>query len=129
MARHKLTSKQWKTIEPLLPGQKSHPGRSGHDNRKALEGMIWVLRTGAPWRDLPSDFGKWGTVYQRFRRWSNAGVFERIFEETQGEVNITSIQIDGSHVKVHQHGTGAPKAEAPLNTPSGLSQLGEPEVG
>lgn len=89
-----LTDKQWKMIKPLLPGKRSDAGRTGRDNRMALEGMIWVLRTGAPWRDLPARFGRWHTVYQRFRRWSAKGVFDRIFEEI-GERDVRTVMVDG----------------------------------
>ena len=112
MARRKLTAEQWRAVEPLLPGRPGTRSRPAHDNRRALEGILWVLRTGAPWRDLPAEFGKWITVYQRFRRWKKAGVFDRIFEATQGDLDLRSVQVDGSHVKVHQHGSGAPKAKA-----------------
>ncbi len=107
MSRRRLTNRQWERIEPLLPGKASDPGRTGYDNRKALEDILWVVRTGAPWRDLPAEFGKWNTVYQRFRRWSSSGVFDRIFETTQGEIDTRSIQVDGSYIKTHQHAVGA----------------------
>ena len=72
--RTMLTEKQWKLIEPILPGQPGKPGGNGRDNRMALEGMIYVCRTGSPWRDLPEEFGNWNTVHKRFRRWTDAGV-------------------------------------------------------
>ena len=62
--------KQWKLIEPILPGRPGTPGRSGADNRMALEGMIWICRTGSPWRDLPEEFGNWNSLHKRFRRWT-----------------------------------------------------------
>jgi transposase len=71
-----LTDAQWERIAPLLPGKEGDPGRSGGDNRAALEGMLWIVRTGAPWRDLPECFGKWFSVWKRFRRWAPpAGLF------------------------------------------------------
>ena len=69
--------------------------------------MIYVMRTGVPWRDLPEQFGKWGTVHQRFRRWTVAGVFDRLCEATQGLFDFHVVMVDGSFVKVHQHATGA----------------------
>ena len=95
----------------------------------AIEGMLWVLRTGAPWRDLPEEFGKWGTVYQRFRRWSRAGVFEHIFEETRGVLDLRAVQVDGSYIKVHQHGTGAPKGAAHRTNHDSSKQSGGAAVG
>ncbi len=129
MPRTTLTDKQWRMIAPILPGKPGDRGRSGFDNRKSLEGMIWVLRTGAPWRDMPSEFGNWNSVYRRFRRWSDKGVFERIFETTQGELDMQSTQIDGSFIKVHQHASGAPKAEARPISPRGPNPLEEVEAG
>ena len=70
MIRTILTDAQWERIAPLLPGKEGDPGRSGGDNRAALEGMLWIMRTGAPWRDLPECFGKWFSVWKRFRRWA-----------------------------------------------------------
>ena len=118
MVRSKLTNKQWKLIEPLLPGKPSDPGRSGKDNRLSLEGMLWIIRTGAPWRDLHPAFGKWGTVYQRFRRWEAAGVFDRVLQATKGRLSLRSVQVDGTIVKAHQHAAGAPKEEAHPTTPN-----------
>ena len=120
MERRLLTNNQWKRIEPLLTGKVTDPGRTAVSNRRTVEGILWILRTGAPWRDLPPIFGKWNTVHRRFRRWVQAGVFDKIFESTHGELDLRSVQIDGSFVKVHQHATGAKKAEArPLNLPRG----------
>ena len=129
MVRKRLTDNQWKRISPLLPGKSSDPGRTGVNNRQTLEGILYIVRTGLPWRDLPSRFGKWGTVYQRFRRWAIAGVFDNIFSVTRGKVDLRVIQVDGTMVKVHQHAAGAPKADAhPLNL-NGVKQSVEAEVG
>lgn len=129
MNRHRLTDRQWEAIEPLLPGGEGKRGRPGIDNRMAVEGIIWVLRTGAPWRDLPERFGKWDTVYQRFRRWSRDGLFERIFEITKGDLDLRSVQVDGSYVKVHQHGAGAPKGAARQTNHDSDKRSGEAGAG
>jgi transposase len=106
-------------VAPLLPGKRGDPGRSGDDNRKALEGMLWVVRTGAPWRDLPAVYGRWNTIHRRFRRWTKAGVFDRIFEVSLGDIDVRTVQVDGSYVKVHQHGSGSPKTGVlPVPQPS-----------
>ena len=105
-ARTMLTEEQWAMIAPLLPGKKGDPGRTGFDNRMSLEGMLWVLRTGAPWRDLPARFGKWNSVYRRFRRWTASGVFDRMFGGL-GDRDLGTVMIDGTIAKVHQHGAGA----------------------
>ena len=113
-ARTTLTDKQWALIEPVLPGRTSDPGRSGNNNRMSLEGMIWITRTGAPWRDLPKEFGNWNTVHRRFRRWVQSGVFQRIFDVIEEDLDLRSVMVDGSFAKVHQHGAGAKKAVARL---------------
>lgn len=112
MVRKLLTNRQWRLIQPLLPGKANDPGRTGKNNRSAIEGILWIARTGSPWRDLPHEFGRWGTIYQRFNRWTKAGVFDRIFEATSGDLDLRAVQVDGSFAKVHQHGTGAPKEDA-----------------
>ena len=112
MVRQMLTNRQWRLIAPLLPGKSKDPGRTANSNRSTIEGILWVMRTGSPWRDLPPEFGKWGTVYQRFNRWTKSGVFDRIFEATSGDLDLRAVQVDGSFAKVHQHGTGAPKEVA-----------------
>ena len=93
MIRTVLSNAQWERIAPELPGKIGDPGRSGDDNRLFVEGVLWVARTGAPWRDLPDEFGKWYTVYTRFWRWAQKGV--------------EYVLIDATLVRVHQHGTGA----------------------
>ena len=107
MIRTVLTDAQWKRIAPILPGKKGDPGRSGDDNRRSLEGILWIVRTGAPWRDLPDVFGNWFSVWKRFRRWALKGVFEKIFKALSGEPDMEYALIDGTIVKVHRHATGA----------------------
>ena len=109
-----LTDKQWRLIEPALPGRPGTPGRSGNNNRMSLEGMIWITRTGAPWRDLPKEFGNWNTVHRRFRRWAQSGVFQRIFDMIEEDLDLKAVMVDGTFAKVHQHGAGAKKAAARL---------------
>ena len=70
----------WAKVASLLPGKATDPGATGKDNRLFLEAVLWRVRTGSPWRDLPNEFGRWNSVFQRFRRWVRAGVFERLFE-------------------------------------------------
>jgi transposase len=81
MERDKLRDDQWQRIEQMLPGKVTDPGRSAADNRLFMEAVLWILRTGAPWRDLPQSFGPWNSVYQRFRRWSERGVWFNVFRE------------------------------------------------
>ena len=107
MDRDLLSDAQWERIAPLLPGKDGDPGRSGRDNRLFVEAVLWLVRAGAPWRDLPPRFGKWETVWKRFRRWAEKGVFERMFEALSGDPDFEYALIDGTIVKVHRHGTGA----------------------
>jgi len=107
LIRTVLTDSQWERIAPLLPGKKGDPGRPGKDNRRFVEGVLWVVRTGAPWRDLPDWFGKWSSVWKRFRRWALKGVFEKLFQALSGEPDFEYALIDGTIVKVHRHATGA----------------------
>jgi transposase len=102
-----LKDEQWECIAPLLPGKAGDPGRTGSDNRLFLEAVLWMVRTGAPWRDLPEAFGCWNSVFRRFRRWAQAGLFERLFQILSGEPDFEYALIDGTIVRVHQHGTGA----------------------
>ena len=107
MIREILKDDQWERIAPLLPGKEGDPGRSGEDNRRFLEGVLWLVRTGAPWRDLPPHFGKWGSVWKRFKRWADKGVFKRIFNELSGDPDFEYAFVDGTIIKVHRHATGA----------------------
>lgn len=107
MIRLTLSDTQWERIAPLLPGKEGDPGRSGADNRLFLEAVLWVVRTGSPWRDLPPELGNWCSVWKRFRRWALKGVFEALFEDLSGDPDFEYALIDGTIVKVHRHGTGA----------------------
>jgi transposase len=97
----------WKKIAPLLPGKASDSGVTAKDNRLFLEAVLWRVRTGLPWRDLPEGFGKWNSVFQRFRRWVRAEVFDRIFEHVSGEPDFEYALIDGTIVTAHQKASGA----------------------
>jgi transposase len=101
-----LRDDQWERIAPLLPGKVGDPGRSAADNRLFLEAVLWIVRVGAPWRDLPAAFGNWNSVFQRFRRWAKAGVFDEIFAALSSDADFEYALIDGTIVRVHQHGTG-----------------------
>ena len=107
MNRTVLTDTQWEQLAPLLPGKAGDRGRHGVDNRLFLEAIFWIVRTGCPWRDLHPDFGCWNSVARRFRRWATKGVFERIFNALSGDPDFEYAMIDGTIVRVHQHGTGA----------------------
>lgn len=107
MDRYILTDAQWAKMEPFCLGKVTDRGRSGQDNRLFLEAVLWIARTGSPWRDLPPHFGKWNTVFKRYRDWVKAGVFATIFASVNEDVDLEYAMIDGTIVKVHRHGQGA----------------------
>jgi transposase len=102
-----LSDAQWERIAPELPGKVGDPGGSGRDNRLFIEAVLWIARTGSPWRDLPEAFGKWSTAYTRFWRWAQKGVWEHVFKALRDDPDFEYVLIDGTLVRVHQHGTGA----------------------
>lgn len=102
-----LSDGEWERIAAHLPGKVGYPGRSASDDRQFLEGVLWLARVGAPWRDPPAAFGKWNSVFQRFRRRAVKGVFERLFKRLRGDPDFEYAMIDGTIIRVHQHGTGA----------------------
>ncbi len=97
----------WERIAPLLPGKATDPGATAKDNRLFLEAVLWRVRTGSPWRDLPAGFGRWNSVFQRFRRWARAGVFERLFGHLSDEPDFEYALVDGTIVAAHQKASGA----------------------
>ena len=100
--RYELTPAQWSRIAQLLPGKTGDPGRSGVDNLLFVNGVLWVLRSGAHWHDLPERYGKWKTLHKRFTRWAKAGVWERVFEHLIDEPDNDYISLDSTLVRVHQ---------------------------
>ena len=115
MARDILTDKQWERLLPLLPPQKGRRGRPSNDHRPIVNGILWLDRTGAPWRDLPSAYGPWQTVATRFYRWRKAGIWDQVLAQLQtqgdaaGELDWDLHHVDGTIVRAHQHAAGAQK--------------------
>ena len=97
----------WETIDPLLPGRQSDRGVTAKDNRLCLEAVLWRVRAGLPWRDLPPGFGPWNRVFPRFRRWVRAQGFDRLFQALSGEPDVAYAMIDGTIVTVHHKASGA----------------------
>jgi transposase len=115
MKRHELTDEQWATIGPLLPQRTAHTGRPPSDPRRMWNGIFWILRTGAPWRDLPERFGPWQTVYDHFSTWRRNGTFERMLGALQirldrdGKIDWNLWCIDGTQIRAARAAAGADK--------------------
>ena len=109
MARKVLRNDQWERIEAMLPGKVTDRGVTGKDNRLFVEAVLWVARTGAPWRDLPEVFGSWNSTYKRFSRWSDAGIWQRVFEVLAQDADFEEVFLDSTIVRAHQHAAGALK--------------------
>lgn len=100
--RYEVSEEQWSKIALLLPGKTGDPGRTGSDNRLFVNGCLWVLRSGAHWRDLPERYGKWKTVHRRFSRWCHAGVWDRVFAALTADRDNQYLMIDSTIVRAHQ---------------------------
>ncbi len=106
MIRTALTDTQWEIIAWHCLGRKGEPGRTGPDPRLFVAAVLWIARTGCPWRDLPGDFGKWNTVFKRFLRWVKAEALYRLFRALAEGADFEYAMIDGSIVKVHRLALG-----------------------
>lgn len=119
MKRHELTDEQWKLVDKYLPVSTARTGRPATHRRLVLNGIFWILHTGAPWRDLPERFGPWQTIYHHFARWRREGVFARIVEALQikldrkGLIDWDLWCIDGSNVRASRAAAGADKKVSP----------------
>jgi len=98
--RHGLTDAQWEKIQDLLPGKEGDPGRTAADNRLFVDAVIYVLKTGIPWEDLPARYGKPNTVWKRFDRWCAAGVWEQIAAALE-DPDLEEVQLDSTSIKAH----------------------------
>jgi transposase len=111
--RGEMTDQQWNQIKPLLPPQKPPTGCPAKDHRTIINGILWILRTGAPWRDLPSRYGAWSTVSGRFYHWRKTGLWQQVLSALQsqadakGRLNWDIHFVDGSVIRAHQHAAGA----------------------
>jgi transposase len=111
MRRHEITDQQWNAIKDLLPGQDGDPGVTAKDNRLFVNAVMWIAKTGAPWRDLPERFGNWNSVFQRFNRWCKTGVFQTIMEHLQ-DPDLGVLMLDSTVIRAHQHAAGAEGSSA-----------------
>lgn len=108
MSRGDLSEEGWTAISPMLPPEQGRWGRPAQDNRRYVNGMLWVLRTGAPWRDLPEKYGNWNSIYRRFLRWRDAGVWKAILDlltDALGE--DSSYSMDSTTIRGHAQAAGA----------------------
>ena len=105
MHRHAIKDDQWERIKELLPGQVGRPGVTAKDNRLFIDAVLWIARTGAPWRDLPVRFGPWNSAWRRFDRWSKKGVWEQIMTEL-GDPDFEKLILDSTVIRAHQHAAG-----------------------
>lgn len=113
MNRGDLTNEQWEKLEPFLPPRKPHTGRTNNEPRTIINGILWILGTGAPWDDLPKRYGPRGTVSSRYYRWRKAGIWDRLFEAVQqqadaeGRLDWDVRFVDATVIRAHQHAAGA----------------------
>lgn len=114
LRRYALTDRQWEQIAPFLPPERTGKrGRPLNNNRSMLNAMIWIARSGSPWRDLPDYYDSWKSVYSRFRKWINNGLLDKIFRLLAMDAELSEISLDASIVRAHQHSAGARKDGQP----------------
>ena len=109
--RFRISDEIWSKIQWVVPGKESDPGRTGANNRLFVEAVVFIARTGAPWRDLPRGFGPWNSIYKRFARWADKGVWAQIFDILSQNGDYHTVMLDSTVVRAHQHAAGAQKKE------------------
>ena len=107
MVRTVLSDAQWAKMVPHCKGKRGDQGRPGENNRRFVRAVLWIVRTGAPWRDLPAELGNWKSVFKRFRAWVKGDVFKRLFDAVSDEPDMQYAMIDATIVHVHRHAHGA----------------------
>lgn len=112
MDRTMLRDDQWERIELLLPGKATDRGVTAENNRQFVEAVLWIMRTGSPWRDLPEELGHWHRTYVRFSRWREKGVWERVATALCGDADMEQLFIDSTIVRAHQHSADVQKKRA-----------------
>lgn len=115
--RYELTDDEWEQVKELLPPERTgKKGKPRKDNRNMLNAMVWLARSGAPWRDLPERFGPWKSVYTRFCKWLNDGILDNIFRVFALEAELSELSIDSTIVRAHQHSAGSKKGAKETKT-------------
>ena len=99
-----MSDKQWALMAPHCLGKPGDAGPRGTDKRLFVEAVLWIVRTGSPWRDLPEEFGKCNTVFKRFRDWVKADIWQKLFDAVSGQPDMQYAMVDATIVKVHRHG-------------------------
>ena len=107
--RYEIDDAQWEKIKPFLGNTPKKTGRPQADNRKLLNGVLWIMHTGAPWRDLPEYYGPWQTVYKRFSQWEKDEKLKQLFESVRKNPDMQDLCIDGTYIKAHRSSAGAKK--------------------
>jgi transposase len=125
--RYELTDAQWNIIKPHL---QRRVGRKGDDDRRFINAVLWIARSGAPWRDLPEHYGQWSTAFQRYHRWSKRGLWQRLWEQIRTEqgLDLARAAIDSTVIRAHQHAAGQKKTQAD-GSPSPESCIGRSAGG
>jgi putative transposase len=118
-----LSDGQWERIKDTLPGRVEHVGRTAADNRQFVNGVLWVLRSGARWHDLPERYGKYKSVHARFMRWARSGVWERIFADLVSDKKNLYLMIDSTIVRAHQQAATGRKKGAPKTRLWGVPEV------
>ena len=115
MKRYEISNEDWNRTKDMLPPENTgKKGRPAKDNRNMLNGMLWIARTGAQWRELPEIYGPWQSVYSRLRKWQSNGIFETVFRALSSDADMENLSIDSTSVKVHQSSNGKPEKGAKL---------------
>ena len=104
-----MSDEHWERMSRHIIGDARTRGSTGRDNRMFMEGVLWIVRTAAPWRDLPEVFGNWNSAFRRFSRWSAKGVWHRIFAAMADDPDFEYLILDSTIVRAHQHAAGAKK--------------------
>ena len=104
-----LRDDQWERMSAHIIGDARTRGSSGRDNRMFIEAVLWIVRTGSPWRDLPEVFGEWNSIFRRFSRWSHKGIWWRIFAAMSDDPDFEYLIVDSTIIRAHQHASGAKK--------------------
>ena len=129
MPRQQVSDAQWRGVQPYLMSRAGDKGRKPKNLRRTFEGIRWIFRTGAPWRDLPGYFGKWNSVYKAFKRMCDRGAFMLMFMSLAKELDFKIVMVDGSFVKVHQHAVGARRGERDRDESRTAQAIGKTKGG